>query len=184
MENFIDLPTFNGLIIDDHQLFAQGLVELLKTMTDSSSIIQSIAAEKAALELTNNKYEFLFIDLLMPGIDTIGFITACRKKYPALIIVVISSILEINKVKQCFSVGANGYISKAVNAYELKMALERTYNGDKYVSSDLNGKLANSLFTIEQNNLTAKELEILRLIADGYKVDKIAGTLFLSPFTV
>ena len=73
---------------------------------------------------------------------------------------------------------------KSVSVYELNLALERTYAGDKYVSSDLNGKLANSFFVSEQTSLTLKELEVLRLIAEGYKVDKISEMLFISPYTV
>lgn len=185
MDSQIDLPVFNALIIDDHQLFAQGFTELLKTMAPEGCTLSHIsAAEKAREELQRNNYQFLFTDLLIPGFDTKEFIIHCRKKYPELIIIVVSTILEISKVKECFGIGVNGFLSKAVNNYELKLALEITYNGGTYVSSNLNGRLASSLFIAEQHTLTSKEIEVLRLIAEGCKVEKIADTLFISTYTV
>ncbi|MGG9960017.1 response regulator [Ferruginibacter sp. SUN106] len=183
MINPLDLSSFNGIIVDDHELFGHGFAMILKSMAFNNSL-HFTNIERAMNELQANNYNVLFIDLQMPGTDTKEFITTCRKKYPYLTIIIVSTIAEINRVKECFTWGVDGYISKSVSVFELNLALERTYAGDKYVSSDLNSKLANSLFFPAQTNLTAKELVVLKLIAQGYKVDKISEILFISTYTV
>ncbi|MBS1917909.1 MAG: response regulator transcription factor [Bacteroidetes bacterium] len=184
MDNKIEVPEFNAIIIDDHVLFAQGFSELLKTMAPGCEIRLHSSVEKAKNDLKTGKYHYLFVDLLMPGVNTKEFVSSCRKEYPELIIIIISTIQEISKVREFFGIGINGYLSKAVSYFELKLALEKTYNGDKYVSSDINSRMTNSLFSAAQTDLTEKELEVLRLIAEGWKVNKIAESLFLSPFTI
>lgn len=184
MREQIDLPFFKALLIDDHILFAQSLAELIRAMAPASDINYMTSVEKIREELKANEYQFLLIDLLIPGVDTKEFISYCVKKYPTLIIIVISSVIDISKIKECFSIGIGAYLTKAISSYELKLALEKTYRGEKYISSDLSGRLASSFFSVEQNNLTTKELEVLRLVAAGNTVNQIAATLHSSPFTI
>lgn len=180
----INLPPFKAMLVEDHFLFASGFIELLQIMSPNSSITHFSKPEQALQSLSTTEYQFIFADLMIPGSNTTEFINYCRKEYPSTLIIVISTIIDISKVKQCFSLGVNGYLSKVIDPYELKLALEKIYTGDKYISSDINGRLANSIFAKEQNDLTSKELEVLRLIAESKKVDEIAELLFISPYTV
>lgn len=179
-----DIPTFKALLIDDHVLFGQGLRNLIKGMSPESEVTYNSNPDKAKEMLKTGGFEFLFSDLMIPGYNTKEFISYCRKNYPALIIIIISSTMDINSIKEYFGLGINGFISKNVDHYELKMALEKTWQGEKYISSDLSGRVANSFFAEEKDELTKKELEVLRLVAAGYTVDKTAGVLFVSPYTI
>src|SRR5882757_3848210 len=174
MIELIDLPFFRGLLIDDHVLFGESLAELIRKMAPDCEITYFSSVDKVQVELATHEYQFLLIDLIMPAVNTKDFITQCIRKYPSLIIIIISSVIDISKIKECFGLGVKGYITKAVSIYELKMALEKTYQGEKYISSDLSGRLANSFFSNEENSLTSKELEVLRLVAGGNTVIKIA----------
>jgi DNA-binding NarL/FixJ family response regulator len=184
----INLPPFTAILVDDHVLFGLGFVELVRTMSPQSKVIHVSTIEQAKVELLHNEYNFLFTDLLLPGgmgsVATIDFIRSVKKEKPATIIVVISTVLEISKVKECFSVGCDGYLSKSISYIDLKLAIEQTYNGNKYLSSDLSGKLTSGLFSAEQSYLTNREMEVLRLIAEGHKVKKIAEILITSQYTV
>ena len=184
MHQLADIPAFNAMLIDDHLMFSQGLSEIIKNMAPDSFVTHFNNISRAQQELKANHYNFLLSDLLIPGQNVRDFIIECRREYPDLIIVIISSVMEISVVKEYFALGINGYLSKAVNFYELKIAMEKTYQGDKYISSDLSGRLASSYFMAEKSSLTKKELEILRLVAAGHSVDKTAQLMHVSPYTV
>ncbi len=184
MDTTLDLPSLKILLLDDHLLILKGFSEILKSMTPDSTIKFYTSAEKVKEELTREKYDVLFSDLMMPGVNTREFITNCKKKYPEMVIIILSGILEINVVKEYLSIGVNGFISKVVSQEEVKLALESTHRGETFVSSNLSGKLAFSLFAAEKTTLTQRELEILRFIAAGHSVEKTATLLNLSAFTI
>lgn len=184
MDTTLDLPSLKILLLDDHLLILKGFSEILKSMTPDSTIKFYTSAEKVKEELSREKYDVLFSDLMMPGVNTREFITTCKKKYPEMVIIILSGILEINVVKEYLSIGVNGFISKVVSQEEVKLALETTHRGETFVSSNLSGKLAFSLFAAEKTSLTQRELEILRLIAAGHSVEKTATLLNLSAFTI
>jgi DNA-binding NarL/FixJ family response regulator len=121
---------------------------------------------------------------MIPGNDVKEFISFCKKQYPGLYIIIISSVTDIHTMKVLFAEGVNGYLSKAVNYSELKTALEKIYSGERYLSTDLTGKLATFFFEGEESKLTKKELEILRIVASGKTVKQTAEDLLISPSTV
>ncbi len=79
---------------------------------------------------------------------------------------------------------ANGYLSKAVSPAEVKLALQYTLAGKKFVSADLAGKLADNIFSTGNTVLTLMEREVLSLIDAAKRTREIADILFISPITV
>ncbi len=184
MVEITDITCLKIMLVDDHIMFSQGLTELLKKILTGAEIKVFSSTEKAKQELAVNEYHFLLSDMLMPGFNVKEFIAHCKKKHPSLNIIILSSVLEIQTIKEFLAVGIDGYLTKAVNAVEMKMALELIYNGEKYISSDISGKLATSFFEETKSSLTKKELEILRMVAAGNSVIQTAEKLFISPSTV
>ncbi|MGE9313225.1 LuxR C-terminal-related transcriptional regulator [Niabella sp. CJ426] len=181
----VDIPRSDILLLDDHAMVAEGFKELLVKILPKHSTIQIfVSIEKAMLSLEQQKYHFLMVDLLMPGQNAKNFISYCRGKYPHLIILVLSTVIDVHNIKNCLALGANGYISKAVTHHEIKFALENTYKGNRFVSSDLSSNLATSLLAENTSRLTPKELEILCLIAKGHKTSVMAEMLHVSPLTI
>ncbi|GGH33424.1 DNA-binding response regulator [Dyadobacter endophyticus] len=173
------------MLVDDHVLVAEGFRELLKRMLPAGAVIDIFSSvETATAALKTMSYGILITDLIMPGQNVMSFITACRKQYDELIILVVSSSMDSNGIKACFAAGANGYLSKAVSPSEIKLALEYTMAGKKFVSADLAGKLADNIFSAENTVLTSKEREVLALIGAGKRTKEIAETLFVSPITI
>lgn len=184
MDQVLDIPKFKALLLDDHVIFSQGLAELIRKMSPESEVIHFNSVETAKASLLKEEYQFLLSDIVIPGSNTLEFITYCKKKFPNLTIIILSSITDMTTIKEFFSLGISGYLSKAVNNYELKIALEKTYQGEKYVSADLSGRLASSFFVAEKNSLTKKEIEIIRMVAAGHTVDAASKLLHLSPYTI
>lgn len=181
----IEIPVVNILLIDDHPLVAEGLKELLKKMLPDGCIINVFnSIEKVKISLQKTHYDFALTDLVMPGQQVPDFITFMRSNYPDLIIMVISSSIDTNTIKECLSLGIKGYISKSINPDELKFAFENTYKGRKFISSDLSGRLASSVLAVENTALTKKELEVLRHLASGHTTKKVAEMLHVSPITI
>lgn len=181
----IDIPAVHILLIDDHSLVAEGFSALLAKMLPEGSTIHTFnTIGKAKESLRQLHYDIVLTDLVMPGEQVTDFISYLRKQHPDLIILVISSVIDTHTVKECLRLGINGYISKGISWEEIKLAFENTYKGRTYVSSDLSGRLATSILSIENSALTKKELEVLRLIAAGHKTKVIAEMLYISPITV
>jgi DNA-binding NarL/FixJ family response regulator len=173
------------MLVDDHVLVSEGFRELLLRMRPGGSVVDVFSnVDAATVALNAAKYNILITDLIMPGQNVMGFIVACRRSYPGLVILIVSSSIDSNGIKACFAAGANGYLSKAVSTAEIKLALEYTLAGKKFVSADLAGKLADNIFSTENTVLTSKEREVLALIGSGKKTREIAEILFISPITV
>jgi two-component system nitrate/nitrite response regulator NarL len=184
MYTSIDVPVSKIMLVDDHAILSIGMLELLKRLMPGSEVNYFSSTAKAAVALKADEYRYLITDLVMPGEDVREFILSSRKTYPQLIIMILSSLSDVNLLRDYLAKGIDGYLSKSINEHELKQAFEATFSGKKYISSDLNSKLATSLYSIENTVLTKKELEVLRLVAAGYNVKKIADQLFVSPVTV
>ena len=180
----LTIPGFKGVIVDDHILFAQSILELLKTISPESSVVTFDNTADAEDYLSANKIDFLFMDLVIPNSNVNKFVHQTRKKYNQMVIIILTSLMDMHNLQDYLQIGVNGYMSKAINIAEFSNCLEKTYKGETFISSDLSGKLASAYFTAPKNNLTKKELEVLKMVAAGYSVEKTASLLNLSPYTI
>jgi DNA-binding NarL/FixJ family response regulator len=181
---FSKLNELKVIILDDHLLLTEGLIELLKRIIPTAEINAYAQVDLAKAALKISTYDFLLCDVMVPGDNIEEFVVYCRKNYPDLIIIMLTSVIDTDTVRKFFSYNVNGYMSKGTNFSEFKMALEKTYKGQTYISSDLSGRLVSSMFFEKESGLTPKELGLLRLIAAGHNTDKMAAILHISPHTV
>ncbi|MCE7044629.1 response regulator transcription factor [Dyadobacter sp. CY312] len=173
------------MLIDDHALVAEGFRELLlKILPPESTVDIFSSTERATKGLEIENYTIVITDLIIPGQNVLNFIATCRKAYEGIIILVISSVVDANSIKSCLAAGANGYLSKAVTSNEIILALEYTFDGKRFISGDLTGRLTDSILFTGNSGLTKKEMEVLRLVAAGNKTKKVAEILFVSPITI
>jgi len=169
--------------LDEQLLFAEALTELLKKIAPKSEAVFFSKIEKTKEALQAKNYQFLLLDIAM-GAQAKELIIFCKKEFTEMIIIVVSNITNVAMVKECFSLGVNGYLSKKMGSYEVKQCLEQTYTGNSYISSDLGGKIVSGYSKEKESGLTKKELELLRLIVAGNSVTKSAAQLHISPYTV
>lgn len=179
--------SYSILIVDDHILFSEAIAELVKNMMPNCSVDCMTSATAALSQLNAKHYDYLFLDLVLPGETnymTTNFISESRRNNPDLIIIMLSSVMELTRIKLCLKMGVNAFLSKAVNRNELQAAIVKTQDGQKFLSADLSKLFVDEALILENTSLTKKELEVLRLIAAGHSVRKAAELLYLSPYTI
>jgi len=174
-----------AIVVNEHQMISEGLRELLVKTKMFDAIANYVSVDDAYTELHSNSYNFLFTDIIIKGTDVKSFIKDTRKKWPELVIVVITSLSDIYTAREAFSAGVNSYISKYVGGSELELAITKNLLGEKYISSDLVTKFAiSSAGGTSDGSLTKREMEIMGFVAKGYSIAETASQMHLSQHTI
>jgi DNA-binding NarL/FixJ family response regulator len=171
---------------DDHSLFREGLGFFLKLLdpgvvTLEASNVQS-ALDKLALEAP---VDLMLLDLEMPGMNGIEGFHTIRRRHPQLPVVIVSGLNDLRVVRALLDGGARGYIPKLAHSEQLMDALRRVLRGEIYVPDAL--FMPASQVAAGENNaaaLTARQREILPLLAEGMPNKQIASTLGVTEGTV
>ena len=184
----------NILIVDDHRLFAEGLSRLLETLDQSVVLEQCYSAQHAIqlLDRTNTKYDLLLIDLLMPGIDGIGLLRAIGERQLSTPVAVVSSTDDTGIINQLMMNGAIGFIPKSVSSDVMLCAVTTLLKGVIFLPDELWGQLdfldsggySAKELTSRQTSLGERQIEVLRLMADGNTNKQISTILAISQATV
>jgi DNA-binding NarL/FixJ family response regulator len=175
------------LVVDDHALVRRGVVELLQRFPDGARFGEAgTAAEALALGL-NERWDVVLLDLGLPdrhGIDVLRELHAARPKLPILILTMFP---EDQLALRLLEMGAAGYLTKESAPEELLRALERVLAGHKYLSPAMAQAVAAGVGgapPVPHEQLSERELEVLRLLAAGRPITAISRQLGLSPKTV
>jgi DNA-binding NarL/FixJ family response regulator len=188
--------TIKVIIADDHQLFIDGLKSLLK----DEKTLEIVASANNGLEvldyLKENDADLILMDIAMSKMNGMETTKAVSKKYPEIKIIALSMFGEIFYIKKMFESGAKGYILKNTERDELLLAIKTVAEGNLFISKDIGIDLNEILESLkketrhaasntgEKNSLSAREIEIIKLIVAGFTIKEIAAKLFLSYFTV
>ncbi len=184
------------IIADDHQLFIDGLKSLLKD-EKSLNIVATANNGLEVLEfLKEDDADLILMDIAMSKMNGMETTKSVSKKYPEIKIIALSMFGELFYIKKMFESGAKGYILKNTERDELLQAIKTVAEGNMYISKDIGinpEELSESLKketrksasnTDEKNSLSAREIEIIKLIVAGLTIKEIAAKLYLSYFTV
>lgn len=188
MESYI-LP-INLLIADDHQLFIDGLTKIL----ENEKIIGEIFAVNNGKEVLETiglqSIDCIIMDINMPVMNGLETTKQVRMNNPEIKIIVVSMQCDVSIVSKMLKAGADGFINKDTGKDELLTAIGKVMGNEKYISPAISRNLF-SFFSEKKNvssenekHLTTRELEIIKLIADGLTNQEIAAKLFLSTMTV
>ena len=175
------------LVVDDHALVRRGLIELLQQLPDGVQFGEAgTAAEALALAL-DEKWDVVLLDLGLPdrhGLDVLRELRVARPQLPVLILTMFP---EDQLALRVLELGAAGYLTKESAPEELLRALERVMAGHKYLSPAMAQAVADGLGgppPTPHEQLSERELEVLRLLAAGRPITAISRLLGLSPKTV
>jgi len=182
-------------IIEDHTLFAQALELLVSTIQhfERGKVFSDPVAFLDSLQ--TESYDVVFVDLNMPKMNGIDLILTLRKSNVSARILVVSMINDPMVIAKALDAGADGYVPKNTRFDELKSALNCIDSGRIFVPEDMQFAVESARSLHDQNwetrntdakisILSARELEIVKLVAAGLNNAAIGEKLFLSPLTV
>lgn len=169
-------------LADDHALVRRGLAALLATDGRFEVVAEAGDGEKALAAVQNSRPDVLLLDLSMPRLDGLETLRRLRGSGVRTRILVLSMFDDEQFVAQALSYGANGYLLKHAMDDELFEALEAVLRGGRYVSRAIDIAHVDEIETAH-SGLTAREREVLRLIAEGHTTQQVAEILAISPHT-
>jgi DNA-binding NarL/FixJ family response regulator len=173
-------------LVDDHHLVREGL-RLVVDRTEDLEVVAEAGSHREALEvLATTRADLVVLDLGLG--DSVGFDTlrALRARHPDLRVLVLTMHRDPETVRQALAAGASGYVVKGAHARELVDAIRAVMRGERYLHSSVTASVIDdSLRSLSTDgSLTAREREILRLLAAGMSAPRIAGHLGISAHTV
>jgi DNA-binding NarL/FixJ family response regulator len=183
--------TIRIVLADDHPVVRAGIRAELQRM-QGVEILGEASDGRAALEMIKSlKPNMVFMDISMPGLNGLETTSRIHKDFPDVKVIILSRHENEEYYWQALRAGASGYLLKKAAIAELAGAVNRVAGGEIYLSRDISNRLlkkfplhqiAHSKSPLEQ--LTARQREILQLIAEGQTTKAIGMTLRVSPKTV
>ncbi|MBH3426260.1 response regulator [Pseudomonas alkylphenolica] len=178
------------LIADDHSIVRDGLKFLLSTRDDLDVVGEAAHSEEILAVLAQQPVDVLLLDLGMPGVNRLAFIRELRRDFCALKIIVLTANIDLSTIRGVLESGVHAYISKTDDSQELFAALDAVAQNRLYLAVavryvvDGHGTSTPQSDLIVNAELTARERQILALIAQGASSTEIAGRFCISAFTV
>ena len=178
------------LLVDDHSMVREGIRAFLVTQPDLSVVGEAGSGQEAIKLAQQHVPDVILMDLIMPEMDGVEATRRVKQVSPRSQIVVLTSYHEDEHIFPALKAGALSYILKDISAQELASAVRKAAVGEAVlhprvaarVIKELQGKRADALNPFTE--LSERELEVLKLIADGMSNADIASKLFLSEKTV
>ena len=173
------------LLVDDHAIVRAGLRRLLATLPNTE-IIEAANGRDALAITRSERPDMVVLDLNLPGLGGLELIRRLLQEDKAARILVFSMHAEPLYAVRALEAGATGYLSKNVAPDELLTAVKRVGAGGRYVESEIAQAMAVQVAASGQplDRLTARDLEIMRLLADGRSLAEIADALGIGYKTV
>lgn len=181
-------PVIKLAIVDDHQLVVDGLLSLLENNPEFKVVISSTSAKEMLSLLPTNEIDVLLTDIMMPEMSGQQLAQQVKQKYPSIKIFALSMIGEGSVVDTMINdADISGYVLKNIGKEELSLAIKKIAGGGIYFSESILEELAkfsNQKKHKEEIHISAREIEIIKLIEKEYSTKDIAKTLCISERTV
>ena len=175
------------VLVDDHAVVRAGVRRLLEQEPLFEVIGEAESGEKAYQIFGELKPDVMVMDLSMPGMGGLESIRRILMRYEKAKILVLSMHEDLSFANQALKLGAKGYLTKNTLADDLVKSIETVTQGDVFLSDEVAKKMAMQSISGNQDpvhELSAREFEIFRLLAEGLDIDAIASTLNISSKTV
>ena len=180
----------NLLIADDHQLITDGISKILESEKMIGDIHTASNGREAVDIALTKDIDCVIMDINMPVLNGLEATKLIKRQKPSMKVIVVSMLSDAAIVSKMMKAGADAFINKDTGKTELLKAIVKVMQGEKYISHEISNNLITHLTDRNvrssdvEKQLTAREIEIIRLIADGMTNHEIAKRLFLSIVTV
>lgn len=169
------------LAVDDHPLLREGLATLLKTQKDMELVAEASDGDEAIQQFRMHRPDVTLMDLQMPSLNGTEAISRIRDEFPNAKIIVLSTYAGDVQVLRAIKAGARGYILKGLVNKELLDAIRSVHAGHKRIPPEIAAELAEHA---AEDELSSREIEVLRQIAGGNSNKQIADKLSIGETTV
>jgi DNA-binding NarL/FixJ family response regulator len=167
--------------VDDHPLLREGIAALIGLQSDMQLIGEASNGREALEQFRKHHPDITLMDLQMPEMSGIDAISAIRGEFPDARIIILTTYAGDFQVSRALKAGARGYLLKGMLRQELLETIRAVYAGGKRLSAEVATEIAEHA---TDDVLTPREINVLRLIAEGNANKEIAGKLSLAEETV
>ncbi len=178
------------IVVDDHQLFLDGFGLLLRKLNTEVNLHNCEDAEKALAAIKENKnIDLVILDINLPDMDGVELLKQIREQGMLVPVVFVSASDNIYKIACTYYYGGNGFIPKTADTEEMLAALQQVLDGEIYFPPAMKHAIEQQLEEIQKiqqvrDQLTSRQLEVLKIMAQGASNKEIAEALFISEPTV
>jgi len=180
------------LIVEDHTILREGLKALLTTNPDIEIVGEAVDGREAIWLVEKLDPDMVMMDLSMPRMDGMQAIREIKRRWPNKRVLALTAHKTEEYVLTTLKAGADGYLLKDATYQEMMTAVKSVLSGKRYLSPGISEKVIEGYLEGKQtinlqgawDNLTIREREVLKLIAEGYRNKEIADLLVISPKTV
>jgi DNA-binding NarL/FixJ family response regulator len=169
------------LTVDDHPLLREGIAFLVKSQPDMELVAEASDGEEAIEQFRRHRPDVTLMDLRMPNLNGTESISRIRNEFPDAKIIVLSTYAGDVQVLKAIKAGARGYIVKGHVHRELLDAIRSVHAGHKRIPPEIAAELADHA---ADDQLSSREIDVLRLIGEGNANKQIADKLSIAETTV
>lgn len=169
------------LVVDDHNVVRQGIVSLIKSVSDMTVVAEASDGRQAIALFREHRPDVTIMDLRLPVMSGVDAITEIRKEFPTARVIVLTTFDGDEDIYRALQAGARGYLLKDMFGDDLMDAIRTVHAGRTRIPAAIAQRLADRM---GGPDLTRREMEVLKLIVGGRSNKEIGRELFISEATV